>query len=174
MPHTDERRRRAEKDAADAWWAIHNETTDTAKAFHAQAARHQEQLRAVEQIGYDRGIADAKAHPETLGLRSALVKAPAPAVPDGWKLVPVEPTEAMKVAAFGPIIEGGRGGPITKDFLRQEIGIRTFKAMIAAAPSFGTDYPGGALSTEQSTLHPLADRGKSATTSQPLVRGEGE
>ncbi|MFD1945030.1 Lar family restriction alleviation protein [Paradevosia shaoguanensis] len=66
--------------------------------------------------------------------RSALVEAPAPAVPDGWKLVPVEPTEAMKVAAFGPIIEGGRGGPITKDFLRQEIGIGTFKAMIAAAP----------------------------------------
>ena len=25
-------------------------------------------------------------------IRSALVKAPAPAVPDGWKLVPVEPT----------------------------------------------------------------------------------
>ncbi|AKR54353.1 hypothetical protein XM25_00743 [Devosia sp. H5989] len=65
---------------------------------------------------------------------SALVKAPAPAVPDGWKLVPVEPIEAMKAAAFGPVIEGGRGGPITKDFLRQEIGIRTFKAMLAAAP----------------------------------------
>lgn len=60
--------RRAEKDAADAWFAIHNETTDAAKAFHAQAARHQEQLRAVEQVGYDRGIAGAKAHPQTLGL----------------------------------------------------------------------------------------------------------
>lgn len=60
--------RRAENDAADAWHAIHNETTDAAKAYFAQNARHQEQLRAVEQIGYDRGIADAKAHPETIGL----------------------------------------------------------------------------------------------------------
>ncbi len=50
--------RRAEQDAADAWDAIHNETTDTAKAYHAQAARHREQLIAIEQIGYDRGLRD--------------------------------------------------------------------------------------------------------------------
>lgn len=68
--------RRAEKDAADAWHAIHSETADAAKACHAQSARHQEQLRAVEQTGYDRGIADAKAHPEELGLvRAALTDA---------------------------------------------------------------------------------------------------
>ena len=60
--------RRAEKNASDAWFAIHNETIDAAKAYNAQSARHQEQLRAVEQVGYDRGIADAKAHPETIGL----------------------------------------------------------------------------------------------------------
>lgn len=29
---------------------------------------------------------------------------------EGWKLVPVEPTEAMKEAAFGPIRDGGREG----------------------------------------------------------------
>lgn len=52
-----------------------------------------------------------------------------------WVMVPREPTEAMKRAAFGPIIEGGRGGPITKDFLRQQIGINTYKAMLAASPN---------------------------------------
>lgn len=60
--------RRAEKDCADAWHAIHSEATDSAKAYFGQAARHQEQLRVIEQVGYDRGITDAKAHPETLGL----------------------------------------------------------------------------------------------------------
>lgn len=60
--------RRAENDVADAWHAIHSESTDAAKAYHAQNGRHQEQLKAVEQVGYDRGLADAKAYPETLGL----------------------------------------------------------------------------------------------------------
>lgn len=35
-------------------------------------------------------------------------------------------------------------------------------------PSFGADYPEGALSTEQSTLHPLADREKSAAPAEPV------
>ncbi|RWB67610.1 hypothetical protein [Mesorhizobium sp.] len=51
--------RRAEADAADAWFKIHNEATDSAKAFYAQAARHQEQLRAAEELGYERGLRDA-------------------------------------------------------------------------------------------------------------------
>jgi len=95
----------------------------------------------------DAAVAACEAHYQqraTDAIRSAQVKAPAPVVPDGWKLVPVEPTEEMKVAAFGPIMAGGRGGPITADFVRQTAGITTYKAMLAAAPS------------------------------QPLVRGEGE
>lgn len=52
--------RRAEKDAADAWAAIHNETTDSAKAYHAQASRHHEQLRITEELGYERGLADGR------------------------------------------------------------------------------------------------------------------
>lgn len=60
--------RRAENDASEAWHVIHAETTDASKAYYAQNSRHQEQLRVIEQIGYDRGIDDAKAHPETLGL----------------------------------------------------------------------------------------------------------
>lgn len=53
--------RRAERDAAEAWMMIHNETTDAAKAYYAAAARHQEQLRAAEELGYERGLADARA-----------------------------------------------------------------------------------------------------------------
>ena len=47
-------------------------------------------------------VAACEAHYQqraTDAIRSALVKAPAPAVPDGWKLVPVEPTEEMLFAA---------------------------------------------------------------------------
>jgi len=72
------------------------------------------------------------------------VDAPAPSIHAGYRLVPEEPTEEMKVAAFGPIMAGGRGGPITADFVRQTAGITTYKAMVAADPS------------------------------QPLVRGESE
>ena len=50
--------RRAEKECADAWQAIHNETTDAAKAYHAASARHVEQLRTVEEAGYERGLRD--------------------------------------------------------------------------------------------------------------------
>jgi hypothetical protein len=63
--------RRAENDAAEAWGAIHAESTDAARGHFAQNSRHQEQLKAVEQIGYERGLADAKAYPETLGLAAA-------------------------------------------------------------------------------------------------------
>lgn len=63
--------REAENDAAEAWHMIHAETTDAAKAYYSQNSRHQRQMRAIEQVGYDRGIADAKAYPETLGLVAA-------------------------------------------------------------------------------------------------------
>lgn len=53
--------RRAEADLADAWAAIHNESTEAAKAYYAQQSRHQEQLRAAEELGYERGLADGRA-----------------------------------------------------------------------------------------------------------------
>lgn len=52
--------RRAEKDAADAWAAIHDETTEAAKAYYAQMTRHRQQLIAAEQAGYDRGVDDCR------------------------------------------------------------------------------------------------------------------
>jgi hypothetical protein len=53
--------RKAEADAADAWAAIGNESTEAARAYYAQAARHREQLTAVEEAGYERGLADGRA-----------------------------------------------------------------------------------------------------------------
>ncbi|ASV44794.1 hypothetical protein PP899_gp49 [Agrobacterium phage Atu_ph08] len=50
--------RRAETELQDAWAAIHNETTESAKAYYAQQSRHGEQLRAAEELGFERGIAD--------------------------------------------------------------------------------------------------------------------
>ncbi len=63
--------RKAEADLADIWHSVHMEGTEAARAYYAQATRHREQLTAAEQTGYDRGLADAQAHPETLGLRRA-------------------------------------------------------------------------------------------------------
>lgn len=58
--------RRAEKDASDAWMAIHNETTDAARAYYAASARHQEQLRIAEELGYERGVEDGRAMQEAM------------------------------------------------------------------------------------------------------------
>jgi len=55
--------RRAETELADAWAAIHNESTEAAKAYHAQQSRHHDQLRAAEELGYERGLADGRALP---------------------------------------------------------------------------------------------------------------
>lgn len=54
--------RRAETELQDAWAAIHNENTEAAKAYCAQQSRHGEQLRAAEELGYERGIKDSTAH----------------------------------------------------------------------------------------------------------------
>lgn len=53
--------RRAETELQDAWAAIHNETTEAAKAYYAQQSRHGEQLRAAEELGFERGIKDSTA-----------------------------------------------------------------------------------------------------------------
>lgn len=53
--------RRAEKDAADAWAMIGNESTEAAQAYWAQASRHAEQLQAAEEEGYERGLRDGRA-----------------------------------------------------------------------------------------------------------------
>ncbi|WFS02196.1 hypothetical protein [Rhizobium tumorigenes] len=52
--------RHAESELTDAWASIHNESTEAAKAYHAQQCRHQDQLRATEELGYERGLADGR------------------------------------------------------------------------------------------------------------------
>lgn len=56
--------RRAEDDAAEAWFRLQNESGEAAKAYYAQNSRHQEQLRVAEEAGYERGLRDA-AHEAT-------------------------------------------------------------------------------------------------------------
>lgn len=51
----------------------------------------------------------------------------------GYVIVPKEPTEEMKRAAFGPIMMGGRGGPITSDMIRQEAALSIYRKIIEAA-----------------------------------------
>lgn len=52
--------REAEDAAADARHAIADETTDSAKAYYAQATRHAAALRNAEEAGYERGLADGR------------------------------------------------------------------------------------------------------------------
>lgn len=61
---------------------------------------------------------------------------PAPAsVPEGWQLVPVEPTQEMVVAGGGAIdMNGGEGG----DDEMQSDAIHAYSAMLAAAPTPST------------------------------------
>jgi hypothetical protein len=54
----------------------------------------------------------------------------APAVPEGWKLVPIEPTPEMMAAAVQEICYGPEGG-----FTRIAGPSRAWRVMLAAAPS---------------------------------------
>lgn len=61
--------RDAEYAAADAQQAVANECTDAAKAYYAQATRHSQALRAAEEAGYERGLADAAPPSENGGAK---------------------------------------------------------------------------------------------------------
>ena len=62
--------RRAEADAADAWHAVHSESADGVKAYRSNLSRHHTALRAAEEVGYERGMADMRA---LLGVGKQLV-----------------------------------------------------------------------------------------------------
>lgn len=53
--------RRAEASAAEAWGIVHAESSEGQKAYANAAARHSEQLRLAEELGYERGLRDGKA-----------------------------------------------------------------------------------------------------------------
>lgn len=50
--------RRSEADCNEMMQRMQSETTDAATAYYAQMARHQEQLRIAEELGFERGIAE--------------------------------------------------------------------------------------------------------------------
>ena len=54
--------RKVEKELSDAWRAIHEESTEAAKAYYAQQTRHRQQLMVAEEAGYERGLADGLNH----------------------------------------------------------------------------------------------------------------
>tara|TARA_R100001244_G_scaffold2541_1_gene3939 strand:+ start:13123 stop:13446 length:324 start_codon:yes stop_codon:yes gene_type:complete len=64
---TAERYREVERQLA----SFLSETDAASTTFYRLGAEHAAKERAAEQKGYDRGLADAKAHPETLGLMLA-------------------------------------------------------------------------------------------------------
>lgn len=55
--------RNAEQAASDAMFMLHNETSDAAKAYFAQTARHNAALQAAEEAGYERGLTNARPDP---------------------------------------------------------------------------------------------------------------
>ncbi|MFC4255423.1 hypothetical protein GRI97_08280 [Altererythrobacter xixiisoli] len=58
--------RNAEQQADDAVQAMHDESTDAARAYHQQRCRHADALIAAEELGYERGLADGSTASEVL------------------------------------------------------------------------------------------------------------
>ncbi|WP_374413313.1 hypothetical protein [Novosphingobium colocasiae] len=66
--------RDAEYQADDAIQRMHDESTDAAKAYHQQRCRHTQALIAAEELGYERGLTDGRAHPPAQPAERALVE----------------------------------------------------------------------------------------------------
>lgn len=79
--------RRAESELSDAWASIHNESTEAAKAYYAQQSRHGEQLRAAEELGYERGLRDGMTEITKGGREPATGKAIDPNWSQAWKTI---------------------------------------------------------------------------------------
>lgn len=113
--------RDAEYAANDAQQAMANECTDAARAYYAATTRHAAALRSVEELGYERGLADGRASTP-------------PAIPAGTKLVPIEPTWEMVEAATEIDVDTGRSHTTA---LNWEEARAIWSAMLAAAPERG-------------------------------------
>ena len=53
--------RQSEAECARLVRMLHDESTDAAKAYYGQQCRHHKQLQAMEEMGYERGLRDARA-----------------------------------------------------------------------------------------------------------------
>lgn len=52
--------REAERSAAEAWSLLHDESAEGMKAYRAAQGRHGQQVAAAEELGYERGLRDAR------------------------------------------------------------------------------------------------------------------
>ncbi|NYD88797.1 hypothetical protein [Sphingomonas melonis] len=129
--------REAEYAAADAQQAIANECTDAAKAYYAQATRHAQALRNAEELGYERGLADARA--EALNTH--------PAATGSVRVVPVKPTPEMV-----------RAGAASHRFNVNHSACEIWSAMLAAAPTpDAAASEAGEVAALAAELRPLID-----------------
>lgn len=95
----------------------HAEDTELHRALHAKDAEMRSKVREAEEQGYERGLKDAKKHPETLGLQRAAIASngelsPAVHVVDGLEiLAEPEPHEPIEVLPDGSV----RAWPLCSD-----------------------------------------------------------
>jgi hypothetical protein len=61
-----ERLRDVEAECARAWGIVHSESSDAALAYQRQNSRHAQQLRAMEELGYQRGLRDGLSTPPVM------------------------------------------------------------------------------------------------------------
>jgi len=55
--------REAEEEAEKAWSAVHSEGAEGLLAYRGNLSRHHAALRSAEETGYEKGLADGRAHP---------------------------------------------------------------------------------------------------------------
>lgn len=67
--------REAERDAAKAWGKLAEESSDAVVAYQAAVSRHSHQLRAAEELGYERGLRDAHPAADRVAVPRELVEA---------------------------------------------------------------------------------------------------
>lgn len=112
--------RRSEADCNEMMQRIQSETTDAATAYYAQMARHQEQLRIAEELGFERGIAEL-ATADAAGFARGVEAMKAGALAD-------EPIDEAITVWFGAI-----GWPATINEESRAYYIARMKAFVGAA-----------------------------------------
>ena len=98
----------------ESWRISYQSSEQAARAAYAECARLQAKVEAMERPG--------------AAIRSIYGAQPAPSVPEGWKLVPIEPTETM-------IGEGSCASSLPgPHYISEGCAQQCWKYMLAAAP----------------------------------------
>lgn len=109
------------RDMAARWQRCVSEDCDASRIYHSMSAKIATTEREAEQRGYDKGLNDT---------RLAATKG---AVPEGWQLVPKEPTQKMKEAADAAF--RGASLHLHREWRRHDAHAAAYDAMLAAAPA---------------------------------------